>query len=215
MVVLLKQERNNMKWQKDLLTDIRTHSEKDDICDPIGFGSPFKEKLKRPTTSEFNECNHDALQQAINACKQKAKYFLEIGVCRNQETSSTYTIIRNVPEDGMLFGVDLEDKTSLNSKNVKTIKENSNNRDTVISWINSFGVEHLDFIHIDAKHSINQVLNDWEYTSLLAAGGVVAFHDTTAHPGPHSLINVLDPNKWEVYPNICPDDYGFGYCILK
>ena len=92
-----------MKWQKDLLTDIRTHSEKDDICDPIGFGSPFKEKLKRPTTTEFNECNHDGLQQAINACKQKAKYFLEIGVCRNQETSSTYTIIRNVPEDGIFF----------------------------------------------------------------------------------------------------------------
>jgi predicted O-methyltransferase YrrM len=204
-----------MKWQKDLLKDIRTHSIKDDICDPIGFGSPFEEKLKRPTTTEFNECNHAGLQTAIDACSPKAKYFLEIGVCRNEGTSSTYTIIKNVPEDGYFFAVDLEDKTFLNNKNVKAIKEDSNNVDTIISWINSFGVEYLDFIHIDAKHSINQVLNDWEYTRLLTTGGVVAFHDTTAHPGPNSLIHALDTNKWEVYPNVCPDDYGFGYCILK
>ena len=21
--------------------------------------------------------------------------------------------------------------------------------------------------------------------------------------------------KWEVYPNLCPNDFGFGYCIEK
>jgi hypothetical protein len=214
MGVLQRQERNNMKWKQDLTKDIRTHTEKDDICDPIGFGSPFEEKLKRPDV-EFNACNHQALQKAIDACNPKAKTFLEIGVCRNEHLSSTYTIIKNVPENGYFFGVDLEDKNFLNGITVKTLKEDSNNYDVVVSWIKSFGIEQLDFIHIDAKHSINQVLNDWEYSNLIKPGGVVAFHDTTSHPGPHSFINALDTNKWEVYPNVCPDDYGFGYCILK
>jgi len=203
-----------MKWKQDLTNDIRTHTEKDDICDPLGYGSPFKEKLRRPTT-EFNECNHAGLQTAIDACSPKAKYFLEIGVCRNEGTSSTFTVLKNVPADGYFFGVDIEDKSFLNKENVKTIKENSRNYDTVVSWIKSFGVNHLDFIHIDAIHSINQVLHDWEYSNLLLPGGVVAFHDTTAHPGPYSFVNAINTDKWEVFPNICPNDYGFGYCILK
>jgi predicted O-methyltransferase YrrM len=79
----------------------------------------------------------------------------------------------------------------------------------------SLGVTQLDFIHIDAIHSINQVLYDWEYTRLLRKGGVVAFHDVTAHPGPYLFIRALNTNKWTVVENVCPNDYGFGYCILK
>ena len=206
--------KKKMKWETDLLFDIRTNTDKDDICDPVGYGSPFKEKLKRPNDSEFSKCNHETLQTAISACNPKAKYFLEIGVHRNDGNSSTYTIAKNVDADGFFFGVDLDDKKFLDRSNIKTLKENSCNIETVINWIKSFGVEHLDFIHIDGMHSINQVLNDWEYTKLLRTGGVVALHDTTSHPGPNSLVQALDSSKWEIY-STCSDDYGFTYCILK
>ncbi len=69
-----------------------------------------------------------------------------------------------------------------------------------------------DFVFIDGWHSINQILQDWEYTKLLAPGGVVGIHDTTGHPGPWFLINNLNPSRWQVEPNLCPDDYGLGYC---
>ena len=39
---------------------------------------------------------------------------------------------------------------------------------------------------------INQVLADWEYTNLLADGGIVGFHDTSCHPGPYNFIKALD-----------------------
>lgn len=205
-----------MKWKQDLIKDIRTHTEKDNICGPVEYGSPFVEKLKRPRDNGFSLCNHISLQKAIDACDTKPKYFLEIGVCRNGENSSTHTILKNVPEDGYFFGIDIEDKSYLNNlKNVFTIKETSHNHKNIFNWIKSYGVNQIDFIHIDATHDINQVLNDWEYTKLLSPKGVVAFHDTTAHPGPYLFINSLNTDIWEVYPNLCPDDYGFGYCKLK
>lgn len=206
-----------MKWESDLVTDIRTHSEKDDICDPLGFGSPYSEMLKRPKDSEFSKKNHIALQQAISACVFPPKYFLEIGVCRNGSESSTHTIVKNIPFDGKFFGIDIEDKSYLNTigTNIHTLMANSRDYEKNVKWINSFGTTMVDFIHIDAIHTINQVLNDWEYTRLLTTGGVVAFHDVTAHPGPYRFINAIDTTKWEVYPNICPEDYGFGYCIKK
>ncbi|HBW87059.1 MAG TPA: hypothetical protein DEF82_10075, partial [Crocinitomicaceae bacterium] len=156
-------------------------------------------------------------QKAIDACKIKPRTFLEIGVCRNGQTSSTHTIIKNIPEGGTYLGVDLDDKSFLNnaSKGIHTIKTSSSNYEEVVSKLKSLGVETLDFIFIDGWHSINQVLKDWEYTNLLSDGGVVALHDTTAHPGPFYFMKFLDRNKWEVYPNLCSGDHGLGYCFLK
>ena len=207
-----------MQWQQDLIHDIRTFSEKDDIDDPIGFGPPYDSLLKRPNPyQEFSEMNHMAIEIAINACDKKPKYFLEIGVCRNFNKSSTYTIFKNLPEDGIYLGVDLDDKSYLSeSRNgIHTIQESSSSYDVVINKLNSLNIHSLDFILIDGWHSINQVLSDWEYTKILSPGGVVAFHDVTAHPGPHAFINALDKSKWVVQPNLCPNDYGFGYCKLK
>jgi len=204
------------KWKQDLVKDIRTNSEKDDICDPLGYGSPFEEMLRRPVANdEFSLSNHSALQEAINACVPSPRYFLEIGVCRNGDSSSTTTIVKNIPSNGIFLGVDLDPKEASPSKNFYFIQANSRDYTTVVDYLSSLGVTYLDFIHIDAIHSINQVLYDWEYTKLLRKGGVVGFHDVTAHPGPNSFIKALNTDKWHVVENLCPQDYGFGYCILK
>jgi predicted O-methyltransferase YrrM len=215
---MLQKQNYPKKWTEDLVKDIRTNTEKDDICDPLGFGFPLDEFLRRPKTGqEFSLENHIALQEAINSCQSKPKYFLEIGVSRNGLSSSTHTILKNIPDDGIFLGVDIEDKSHLNNneKGIYTIKENSSNYEKIIEKLKLLGVEELDFILIDSKHSINQVLDDWEYTRLLKKGGVVAFHDITAHPGPYYFIHNINTNKWIVSKNLCPDDYGFGYCILK
>lgn len=207
-----------MKWQTDLIKDIRTFSNKDDIDDPIGFGPPYDGLLKRPDPyQEFSETNHAALQLAIGACTPSPKYFLEIGVCRNFNKSSTYTILKNLPEDGIYLGVDLDDKSYLTTlrKGIHTIQASSSSYDIVLNKLQPLNINRLNFILIDGWHSINQLLLDWEYTRILSPGGVVGFHDVTAHPGPHAFINALDKNKWEVQPNLCPNDYGFGYCKLK
>jgi cephalosporin hydroxylase len=202
-----------MKWKEDLTKDPRfgnSFDDEDGVLTQLGF-------CWSDTHVEFTEGNHLALQEAIDCCKTKPRTFLEIGVCRNGANSSTHTIIKNIPDGGIYLGVDLEDKSFLNNsdKGIHTIQTTSSNYELVVSRLKELGVEKLDFIFIDGYHSINQVLADWEYTKLLSDGGVVAFHDTTAHPGPYFFMESLDRNKWEVYPNVCPKDHGFGYCFRR
>lgn len=207
-----------MKWMNNLVKNIKTNSKLDDVDDPVGFGAPYAEKLKIPNPyQEFSPCNHENLVKAISACRVVPKFFLEIGVNRNGSYSSTQTIFNHIPQGGVYLGVDIDDRSYLNnpSKGIYTIKTSSSNFDLVSKMLKDLNVEFLDFILIDGWHSINQVLDDWEYTSLLSPDGVVAFHDTTAHPGPNAFINSLNTDKWEVFANCCPDDFGFGYCYLK
>lgn len=203
-----------MQWENDLVRDIRTHSNLDDEDYPV---AALGLKYSGIFGIEFTDANHAALQEAISYCNPSAKTFLEIGVCRNGERSSTHTILNNLPHDGIYLGVDIEDKSFLNnpSKGIHTIKESSSDYEKVVEKLNSLGVSTLDFIFIDGWHSINQVLDDWEFTKLLSDGGVVAFHDTTAHPGPHFFIKNLNQEKWTVRHNLCPQDHGFGYCYRK
>jgi predicted O-methyltransferase YrrM len=202
-----------MQWENDLVRDIRLNNPLDDedgVLPQLGLrwsGSPI----------EFTEANHNALQTAINSCKTPPRTFMEIGVCRNGDKSSTHTILKNLPQDGIYLGVDIDDKSYLNdsSRGIHTIRTSSSNYEEVVSKLKSLGVDKIDFIFIDGWHSINQVLLDWEYTKILSDGGVVAFHDTTGHPGPYFFIRNMNEDKWVVHHNVCPSDHGFGYCYRK
>ena len=202
-----------MQWEIDLVKDIRLNS---DLDDRDGLIAELGLKASGATV-EFSEANHQALQKAIDSCSVPPKTFLEIGVCRNGEYSSTHTILKNVPVGGVYLGVDIADKSYLNNHQagIHTMKTSSSNYDIIVSKLKSLGVETLDFIFIDGWHSINQVLIDWEYTKILSDGGVVAFHDTTSHPGPNQFVNNLDKTKWTVHENLCPLDNGLGYCYRK
>lgn len=198
-----------MQWEQDLLNDIRFHNQDDDsdgVLTHLGFHWAM--------TVEFSEANHRALQTAIDACENERMNFLEIGVHRNGGKSSTHTLLKNLRPGGIYLGVDIEDKSFLDDaeRGIHTIQTTSTNFDIVKERLESLSVEILHFIFIDGMHSINQILQDWEYTKLLAPGGVVGIHDTTGHPGPYFLINNLNPSRWSVVPNLCPDNYGLGYC---
>ena len=203
-----------MQWENDLVRDIRLNSHLDDEDYPI---EQLGLKYNGIPGVEFSDRNHMALGLAIASCRPPAKTFLEIGVCRNGETSSTHTIIKNMPSDGIYLGVDIEYKSFLDnpSRGIYTMKESSSNYEEVVKKLESLRVKTVDFIFIDGWHSINQVLKDWEYTKILSDGGVVAFHDTTSHPGPHFFINNLNEEKWIVHRNLCPEDHGLGYCYKK
>ena len=165
-----------MKWEEDLIRDIRTNTPNDDIDG--GWCEELRANLINGDV-EFTIANHFALHEAINKCKRK-KYFLEIGVHRNNQSSSTYTLLRNMDNDGIYLGVDIEDKTFLNnpSKGIHTIQTNSSNYEEVINKLNSLGVQELDFIFIDGCHESREVLEDailsWE---LLKVGGIMNFDD--------------------------------------
>lgn len=204
-----------MKWEQDLVKDIRTHSNYDDE-DGNQLGRVVRDHASSYPHAEFSDCNRSALTEKFLSVKDQVKSILEIGVCRNGSDSSTYSFLNNKNDNTAYVGIDLESKSFLNNegKRIYTIHGNSSNVDQNIETMRSWGIEQLDFIFIDGFHSINQVLTDWEYTKILSPGGIVAFHDTSEHPGPHMFIRNLNTDIWNT-EILCPTDWGIGFAWRK
>jgi hypothetical protein len=211
------------KWRSDLTKDIRVQHGSIDDMDPVFKFNEivFTTAVKWQTPpAEFTKDNQAALRKAINQCVINGiqpRTFLEIGVHNNDEESSTGVIFQNLPKNGIYLGVDIKDKSYLDdpSKGIFTIRESSSNYAAVKNKLENLGVTSIDFIFIDGWHSINQVYMDWEYVNLLSPLGVVAMHDVTYHLGPYNFIRNLDKSLWVVEENLCPQDYGLGYCFRK
>lgn len=200
-----------MKWENDLVKDIRTFTEYDDYdWDELAVCNHYND---RPRSIEVSDCNRYCLLKEFLKVRDDAKSILEIGIGRNSERSFSYVLIDNKKKDTTYIGLDIEDRTFLNNKenNVHTMICDSSNYYQNIFEFRKLGVKKFDFIFIDGWHSINQVLRDWEYTNLLSTGGIVGFHDTSCHPGPYNFIRSLNKDYWEVTENCCPDDWGIGF----
>lgn len=196
------------KWQQDLTHDIRSFTEHDDQDHPDGG--------LYCTWDEVTYCNYYGVDNKFHEMKGNAKAILEIGISRNGDRSITQAFLKAKLDSTIYVGIDIDDKTYLDNKekNVFTIRNSSSDYEKNVELIKSFGVEKFDFIFIDGWHSINQVLDDWEYINLLADGGVVGLHDINHHPGPKDFIAALDTNKW-VVDKRCPDDWGVAFVWKK
>lgn len=204
-----------MKWEQDLDKDIRTNNTKFDNAEfDENYPHPYSYNIHQP---EFTECNRNALLEQFLKIKTSCRAILEIGVCRNRKDSSTYVFLENKEISTIYVGIDLDDKSFLNSKenNIYTLKKNSSDIDENIEKFNQLGISEFDFIFIDGWHSINQVLTDWEYTKMLSQNGIVGFHDTSCHLGPHLFVRALDKNQWNVVINDCEKDWGISFAWQK
>lgn len=210
-----------MKWESDLIKDIRTGTGFDDldggVPHPLGYGHTFNEHGQVVYPKEVTDCNRFALLQQFMKVRENAKAILEIGIGRNAEESFAYVFFNSKKTETVYVGLDIEDRSFLNNseKNIHTIVSDSSNYEDNVLKFKELGVDKFDFIFIDGWHSINQVLRDWEYTNLLADGGIVGFHDVSCHPGPHNFINSLDETQWDIEKNSCPDDWGIGFARKK
>jgi len=198
-----------VKWEKDLIRDIRTHSPYDNVDHaPYAF-APF----------EISECNASAVYQRFMSVRDRCRAILEIGVDNNNDKSITRILLDNKLENTIYVGLDIKDKTYLNdqNKNIYTIQNDSLQYQDNLEKIRSFGVDQFDFIFIDGWHSINHMLGDWEYTNLLSSFGIVGIHDVRLHPGPSRFIQSLNQEIWNVEENVCPtgEDWGIGFAQKK
>lgn len=143
---------------------------------------------------------------------------MEIGISRNGDGSFTHAMLKNKPKDILYLGVDIEDKSYLDNsdENIYTIKEDSFNRNTVIDYAKKIGLNKISILFIDGWHSLNAVINDWQYVELLSDNGIIIFHDTNSHPGPTVFIECIDKDLFEVekyFSNM--DDYGVTIVYKK
>jgi hypothetical protein len=194
-----------MKWQQDLIKDIRTHSAYDDVDDPPWGLAPF----------ELSDCNLNAVKERFLSVRDNCRAILEIGVNNNGDRSITQLLLSLKSDSTIYIGIDIRDKSYLNNpeKNIYTIQCDSAQVEHNIQRIKELDVEQFDFMFLDGWHSINHMLADWEYTRLLSDGGIVGIHDTRIHPGPYRFVNALDKNFWEVEENVCRvgQDWGVGF----
>jgi len=221
-----------MQWQRDLIKDIRLFDDRDNMDSQQGKGyvgdfssvmPPWSRVDKRLNgNSSFSYKNQYALIEYFNKIKNNCKVILELGVAHpsNGIQTSTRVFLENKLDETVYVGVDSDDRSKINdpSKNIYTIKTMSQDYKTVNDFMKSLGIEKIDFLFIDTPHSINQILLDWEYSNMLSDSGIVGFHDTAYHPGPHLFLKNLDRSKWSVVENVCIDttnDYGIGFAWRK
>lgn len=219
------------QWKKDLVKDIRFRDYRDDL--DLNDGSipncpniTNSIVVRHPTTGVVQTMsvgNIENIKSSFDRVKETAKCILEIGVDANigeTDMTSSKFFITNKKDSTVYVGVDINPKSYLNNpdKNVFTLQTNSGNIEEVMAFIRSRGLESIDYLFIDGWHSINQCMIEWEYTKWLAPGGVVGFHDSKSHPGPHIFLNHLDATKWNVIVDACwsdKNDYGVGFAWLK
>ena len=158
-------------------------------------------------STEISDANKAALDDIIR--KVNVKNVIEIGIARNNARSFTTQLL--YAKKGIYCGIDIEDKTFLNDSlnRVYTIRANSHDQSTIRSYLNTIGLEKCSVLFIDGWHSVNTVINDWKYTDLLDDNGVVIFHDSNYHPGPHLIIEAIDRSMYRVV-KYCDGGFDWG-----
>ena len=158
-------------------------------------------------STEISDANKEALDDIIR--KVNVKNVIEIGIARNDARSFTTQLL--YAKKGIYCGIDIEDKTFLNDSlnRVYTIRANSHDQSTIRSYLNTIGLEKCSVLFIDGWHSVNTVINDWKYTDLLDDNGVVIFHDSNYHPGPHLIIEAIDRSMYRVV-KYCDGGFDWG-----
>lgn len=204
-----------MKWEQDLIRDIRTHTQFDNFDwndGRIARPDPW------PPAIEVSDASRAALLEKFMLVRDNCPAILEIGIGRphNKDQTHTNILLTHKHPDTVYIGIDIEDRAWLNdpAKNIHTLVANSVNVQENIERFKSLGVSEFGLIFIDGWHSINNVLTEWEYTNMLVPHGIVGFHDVTEHPGPHYFVRALNTEKWNVEIHN-PWDYGIGFAWRK
>lgn len=230
MLEPLEMTRNELV-QKYLTKEVRTFIkdiDDDDYPEDRSIFEIYKGK-------EFSSSNQRALLNELVKVENNINTIVEIGVARlirkkfNRETgwvdyetpidfeeSSTSIFLKNKKDHIKYLGIDVEDKTHLESykPNVYTLKSPSEDYEAVSKKLKEVGIEQIDFLFIDGWHSINQVIDELWYLQFMKPGGVIGFHDVNHHRGPKAVFEALNPDIFETI-NYKTPDWGIAFAKIK
>lgn len=195
----------------DLIQDIRTGTAADDSVDMIGFSGEIL------PGHEYSNCNRSWFGFNFNAYSS-CNSVLEFGAWKDGFRSLTRIILESKSSETKYFGVSDVDASHINNDlDTFTIQRDLNSYGDIVDLASSNGVTSFDVIIFETQSSINQMLQFWTYTSLLAPGGMIVVHDVHYHAGPKTLVENLDPDKFDVVIR-CTDkimDYGIAFITRK
>ena len=195
----------------DLIQDIRTGTAADDSVEMIGFsGGIFP-------NHEYSNCNRSWFGFTFNAYNN-CNSVLEFGAWKDGFRSLTRIVLECKSSETKYFGVSDVDVSHINNGvDAFAIQRDLNSYGDIVGVASSEGVTSFDVIIFETQSSINQMLEFWTYTSLLAPGGLIVVHDVHYHPGPKTLIENLATDKFNVDIR-CTDkimDYGIAFITRK
>ena len=122
-----------------------------------------------------------------------------------------------VSVDDTMFGAEEWESWALTSGSTLHMLQGGSQDREIVEQARALGP--YDFVFIDADHTYNGVRSDWDnYRPMVAAGGVVAFHDIVSRPeyGVHQLwqeIKAEHPTV-EIVEGSRPDYCGIGVVYL-
>jgi len=96
-----------MKWKTDLIKDIRTGTEFDDVDFPSAHSLGY-------SGLEITDCNRSSMLEYFMKVRDNAKSILEIGIGRNEDQSFAHIFFKNKKHNTKYIGIDLEDRSWLN-----------------------------------------------------------------------------------------------------
>jgi hypothetical protein len=195
----------------DLIQDIRTGTAADNSVEMIGFsGGVFP-------NHEYSNCNRSWFGLTFNAYAN-CNSVLEFGAWKDGFRSLTRIVLESKSAETKYFGVSDVDVSHINNGvDAFAIQRDLNSYGDIVGVASSNGVASFDVIIFETQSSINQMLEFWTYTSLLAPGGLIVVHDVHYHPGPKTLIENLARDKFDVDIR-CTDkimDYGIAFITRK
>jgi hypothetical protein len=165
---------------------------------------------------EVTDCNLSVVTDVMQKMGvSNINSIMEIGVSRPNKNTITKILLGLKSQSCVYLGVDMEDKSFLDSEadHIHTIRSTSHDKVRVRGKLRNLGIKNIDLLIIDGWHSVNTCVNDWAYTDLLSDHGAVLLHDTNAHPGCIALYHAIDEEIF-IKERFCTDHKDHGIAVF-
>lgn len=188
------------------------------------FMSLIKKSCKGMTNKEINIIKKELKNN-------NSKCVLEIGVAWKKNTEKqkvNWNINKNDSEfkgtsTGLFlahscyyFGIDMYDRdfSKYFSPSKYFIQTDSRNIEFVMNHLRKRNIFEIDLLMIDGHHSVNMVINDWQYSKYLSQRGVIIIHDTNVHPGGYVVFDAIDETLFIKTKYFQNDKDTFGLALV-
>jgi hypothetical protein len=168
---------------------------------------------------EVSDLNLTVLDHFSNTVPDNG-LIVEIGVWRDpnsQTKTSTQLFLEKKKDSTHYLGIDIQDRPHVKNyrPNCDVLQIDSGNTTFIENYIRSIYNKEIDLLFIDGLHSLEQVKKEIALISLVRKGGIIGFHDISAHCGPNMWIEAFDPEKFEIHKFHRDHDWGIGILVKK
>jgi len=169
---------------------------------------------------EVSEWNLRLLETFFDKAVDDNGLIVEIGVWRDPTSAtktSTQLFLEKKKDTTDYLGIDIQDRPHVRNyrPNCHILTMDSGNTPFIQRFIQQKFKKEIDFLFIDGLHSLEQVGKEISLIHCVKKGGVIGFHDISAHCGPNLWINAFDPEKFDVHTFRRDHDWGIGFLVKK